>query len=143
MEDTYPAEEDPKRHVVTLRDGLDDPLCVEWFTQTPGASFFFMTDGRPESGENIFGLDEIELPQAVRALQAALDAEQGTALVRHMGGFERLEFEADSGYITFQKTVLGEPEEMVVLSEREAEALLEALKEAIAGIGNVEDKPYV
>lgn len=143
MEDTYPPEHDPEQHIVTLRDGVDGKLCVEWFTGTAGASFFSLTDGQPESSETIFALDEIELPQAVRALRAALDAESGTALLRDMGGFERLQFEADPGYVTFQKIVLGEPEEMIVFSEEEAKTLLEALKEAIDGLEHVEDEPYV
>ena len=133
------ADAKPTKRTVTIRDDLDEWLRAEWYTGTPMSSFVTVR----VDDERVLALDTIEVPQAARALAAVLDGTTDSATVRELGGFERVWFTANSGFVTLMKEVAGVPEagEMVVLTADEAHELLAAFETAADEL-DAEDKPY-
>lgn len=134
-------EHDPERRTVTLRDGVDGRVLVEWYIGTAMSSFLRVFTGRDDK-ELLVALDEVELPQAARALRSTLAGDKDAATVRDLG-FEKVSLEAESGYVTLSKRTPGKPGQMTVLGESEARQLLEAVETAIDEFGDVEDDPHV
>lgn len=141
--DAGTGEPEPRRRTETVRDTLGDRVLVEWDLNT-----YIPTDVRiltktPDSEDEVAYLDLMEIPQAIRSLRAVLAEDSDSAVVRNMGVFERLWFESRDGFVTLCFERARDLEAMLVLEEREANRLLNALESARDEIADVEDDPYV
>jgi len=130
--------ETPTKRTETIRDDPDERVCVEWFESAPTPPFVtvFVDDDR------VIALDTIEVPQAVRALDAVLDGTSDSATVRDLGALERFWFTTSSGFVTLMSEAAGDDGDMVVFTADEARELRAAFETAADEL-DVEDEPYV
>lgn len=141
--DAGAADSEPTRRTETIRNTVDEHVYVEWYANTPSASFVSVLTEEQGEEHRAISFDTIEVPQAARALRTVLDDGPGSALIRDLDPMETVWLESEGGYITLLTEQVREPAEMLVLTESEARGLLSAVELAEEEMDGVEDDPYV